>query len=292
MAMLEMFREYRGQEILVAHFNHGTRPSADLDETLVRRKAHQYGMQAVFGHKTLGAEVSEATARQARYDFLLSLGGEVYVAQHLDDLVESVAINLLRGTGWRGLGVMRRSGVRRPFLETQLLPQVVQAQSSKWLIDQPASTHHTNPNEAHRNRTTMFDRQALCRFCAEMGVEWREDPTNNDSKYLRNRLRGAVRGLELAVKNQIGNLAIRQWQITEELTDILLASCPKDGIWHRNWFLDLPDAVSIEWLRVATGLTETEVRRFLQAILHFEAGKCVNLPGDRMVRMEKKYFLL
>ena len=60
----------------------------------------------------------EEAARKLRYEFLLSQPGLVAVAHNADDQVETVLLNLLRGTGLKGLGGMesRRGRVVRPLL--------------------------------------------------------------------------------------------------------------------------------------------------------------------------------
>ena len=106
-------------DILVAHFDHGIRSNSAEDCAFVERLAHEYGKPFVCEHAQLGENCSEATAREARYAFLRRLAkeyaGKIYVAHHADDIIESITINLLRGTGWRGLAPMQSEDIERPL---------------------------------------------------------------------------------------------------------------------------------------------------------------------------------
>ena len=70
MVMLDIFRN---DDVIVAHFNHGTRPSANDDMNFVLRIAderYNLGEQSVTRAANLGEGVSEEAAREARYEFL------------------------------------------------------------------------------------------------------------------------------------------------------------------------------------------------------------------------------
>lgn len=109
-----------------------------------------------------GGESLEAAARRLRYASFLALGrdlgpGTLLATGHtLEDQAETVLLNLERRLGrFRGGIRERRSdGVIRP-----LLP---------------------------------FRREALRRFLREEGVPWREDGSNADERFARNRLRHRV----------------------------------------------------------------------------------------------------
>jgi len=124
-------------ELVVAHFNHGIRDDSHEDEQLVAQVARQYGLQFEVGHGHLGPRTSEDKARQARYGFLREVKDKyqaeaIITAHHQDDLLETVVINLLRGTGARGLHPLRaRVDLIRPLL----------AVSRKQIIDY-AKKHH------------------------------------------------------------------------------------------------------------------------------------------------------
>ena len=153
--LLHMYKD--DPEVFVAHFNHGTRPSSNDDEEFIKSLAEKYGKKFMVGRAELGANVSEEKARTARYDFLRKTAkennAEIFTAHHLDDLIESISINLLRGTGWRGLVPLDADDIKRPLIEKN------------------------------------FSKKDLLKYAAENDLSFREDPTNHEDNYLRNRLR-------------------------------------------------------------------------------------------------------
>ena len=94
---------------VVAHFDHGIRKDSAEDRKLVQAMAQKIrGLPFVYDEGRLGPRASEATARLARYTFLrrvLQASGAraIVTAHHQDDLLETAIINLLRGTGRKGL---------------------------------------------------------------------------------------------------------------------------------------------------------------------------------------------
>lgn len=103
---------------------------------------------------------SEADLRNARYDAFLSVvreGDCLLLAQHADDQAETLLLRLMRGAGVRGLAAMPRQRNLGPAL--LLRP----------LLDQSRAT--------------------LERWAREQGLEWIEDPSNEDQGYDRNWVR-------------------------------------------------------------------------------------------------------
>ena len=82
--------------------------------------SQKYNLKCVIRREELGANCSEAFARERRYIFLKNLAtqykAKIYTAHHADDLLESIAINVVRGTGWRGLVPFRDPLIERPLL--------------------------------------------------------------------------------------------------------------------------------------------------------------------------------
>lgn len=192
MVMLDVAcRRFPPKEIIVAHFDHGMRDNSMEDLEFVRQVAKEYGAEFRAGRAELGAGASEAKAREERYKFLVQVaeeaGGEIWVAHHLDDLVETVAINFLRGTGWRGLAGFGREGVRRPFLETEMFYEPM-------------------------DRATIFE------YAAKRHLRFREDPSNSWDEYLRNRVRRQLNNaLNLKQKLTIYELWQKQLKLKQEI---------------------------------------------------------------------------
>ncbi|MDR3297971.1 MAG: tRNA lysidine(34) synthetase TilS [Candidatus Nomurabacteria bacterium] len=263
--MLDMMRD--DPDVVVAHFNHGIRGNSDEDEFFVRKLASEYGLPFQTEKENLREKCSEAMAREKRYAFLRRVAqeynGEIYTAHHSDDLVESVIINLLRGTGWRGLSPMMGEGVVRPLL--------------------------------------MWDKARVHRYAAERGLRWRQDPTNTEDSYLRNRVRelfGMTRRQDGEEKfMMVVDLAMRQREIGKEISQVIVDILPDDSIFCRQWFREMEDGVAIEILRAAllrVGKTATrpQLAGFLLAIREYAAGKSFNLPDDVLVRFSKDEFVL
>lgn len=285
-------------EVVVAQFDHGTRESARADQELVVRKARELGVRCEVGRigEGLGSEglgesggglgdgvssegggfLSEAAAREARYEFLEAVArkyapAEIWTAQHLDDLVETVAINLLRGTGWRGLAVMERAGVRRPWLEEASGERVEQGPPG---------------------------RAEIWRQAGERGLVFREDPTNQEAIYLRNRVRARLADWPRAQKLELWRGWRRQKELRREIDQLVAELLPAQGAeWRRSWFWELEPAVAGELLRagllrIGVRATRPQLEDFRRAILGYAPGRKFNLPGGRLVQLGRDKFVL
>lgn len=271
MVLLERWRKkYSTDDFAVATFDHGTRASAKADAEFVEKCCKNYNIRCLRGEGRLGSGASEAEARRARYEFLGKVRGEmarewgveegevkIVTAQHLDDLVESVAINLARGTEWRGLGVMGRRGVERPLID--------------------------------------WTKKEILKYASERGVVFREDPTNSEEKYLRNRLRGKVRTLGEEEKRKIGELARRQREIAEEVEEIIREMIGEREEYPREWFDSLPEELAEEVARYileknGVRTTRPQRRDFVEAVRTYAPGKRFNLPQDKMAKIGRDKF--
>src|SRR6266498_879340 len=157
MVIFDMLRRKPDVELVAAHVDHGIREDSYKDEHLVRSVMMSHNVTYETINVLLGSKASEEMARKARYDFLRHICDKynihtIITAHHQDDLLETVLINMLRGTGWRGLGSLRSTpAILRPLLHVP-----------KADILQYARAH---------------------------SIKWREDITNNDQRYLRNYIR-------------------------------------------------------------------------------------------------------
>lgn len=126
---LDTWGRRHGFSVGAAHFNHRLRPAADRDEDFVRdwcagRSISFYaGSGQVRGlAENLGLSLEEA-GRKLRYDFLRETAERegfdaVLTAHHAGDNAETMLLNLIRGTGLKGLcGIPpERDIILRPFL--------------------------------------------------------------------------------------------------------------------------------------------------------------------------------
>lgn len=177
-------------EIIVAHVEHGIRDDSPEDARFVRALAKKYGYPYQEKALNLGPNASEQAARAGRYAFLFDLaqqhGATVVTAHHGDDLAETIAINVSRGTGWRGVAVLNRRGIYRP-----LLP---------------------------------YSKADLYEYAMAHRLEWVEDKTNHDRRYLRNRLRMQMRPhITPCMRAAFLDLRNKQVQLMEQINAELRA---------------------------------------------------------------------
>jgi tRNA(Ile)-lysidine synthase len=170
------------------HVDHGLQPAS---RTWSRRCASQARSWRVpflclRAQVRKGRQSPEAAARDARYALLeqsLQPGEVLVTAQHRDDQIETLLLQLLRGTGVAGLAGMPRLArfgrghIARPLLEVA--------------------------------------RQEIEAYARAVKLQWIEDPTNDDVRYSRNfvrhRLMPLIRehwpGADRALARTAANLA-------------------------------------------------------------------------------------
>lgn len=253
---------------LVAHFDHGIRDDSESDARFVEALARRYGLQYVGGKADLGKNASEEQARTARYDFLFQqaekLGAIVLTAHHRDDLIETIAINLSRGTGWRGLAVLDRVSVDRPLISLK--------------------------------KADIYD------YAIKNHLEWVEDETNHTERYLRNRMRRTIsQNLIAKAEDKLANLRDKQISVREQI-DIevsrLLGLYVSNGAMSRYELISIPETIAIELLdgylrsQLGRSLVRPQLLRALLAIKTAAPGSTAEI-GDRIkLKFEKRKFSL
>jgi tRNA(Ile)-lysidine synthase len=169
--LLEL-REELGIVLSVAHVNHKLRGrESDGDERFVRDLAAKHGLE--FSCETAVVRERsgiESAARRRRYEFFARLLNDskvtkIATAHTLDDQAETVLLRLFRGTGIRGLG-----GIHRRLRLTN---------------DHRTSSEVVRP-------LLGFRRAELREYLRECEQDWREDSSNQDEMFTRNRLRGRL----------------------------------------------------------------------------------------------------
>lgn len=173
-ALLRFLAALRPQfswDLVVCHIHHGLRGAeADRDECFVRALAEQLGLPCAVSRIDAAAlalrdhiSVEEA-GRMARYAFFAQTageGGRIATAHTLDDSIETVLMNLVRGTGLRGLcGIPRiRGNIVRPLLDC------TRAEVEDYLgaLGQPYCTDSTNLTDDYTRNRIRHD--ILPRLC-------------------------------------------------------------------------------------------------------------------------------
>ena len=161
--MLDSWCKDRGGQVIAAHFNHQLRGAeADRDEAFVREACARRRVPLTAGRGDVrsfaereGLSLEEA-ARTLRYAFLHRAAEtegceRIYTAHHADDNAETVLLNLVRGTGLRGLTGMdwRRGPLFRPLLEVSR--EELAEYATRWDIPHVEDETNANPDAASRN---------------------------------------------------------------------------------------------------------------------------------------------
>lgn len=296
MALVRALRDARMQvagagRLFVGHVNHQARGAAsDADEAWLRdecrrldvpllvRKANQDGEPST-------TSPSEATLRDARYRLLTAMAEDVgarfvAVAHTQDDQIETVLFRLLRGSGLRGLAGMPRT--RTLSLSVTLVRPLL-----------------------------ACSRADLRFYLSEQEQSWREDATNADVYFSRNRLRHEIlpRLRELFdVDNALLGAAAqaREMQrLLEPCIEQLSAACavhaaPPGVMLNVASLAGQPPFLAAEVLRYVwrgAGWAEQAMnRRWWTLLAELAQGSsdasALNLPGNVRVRREGEQLVL
>jgi tRNA(Ile)-lysidine synthase len=253
MVLLDLLKAVPGLTLFVAHRDHGIRDDSLQDRLLVKAAAERYDLPFVFEDARLGSKTSEAEARSVRYVFLKRIKEQhkaqaIITAHHQDDVLETAILNLLRGTGRKGLSSLRS------------LPAIVRP-----LLHVPKR-----------------DIQA---YAIAHDIAWREDSTNQDERYLRNFVRRQLLPqLEIDQKQRLAEQLMTAASINEELDGLLLDALRSHlssvGL-DRPWFIQLPYDVSTEVM--ATWLRKEGIRDFdRKGITRLVVAAKTAIPGKRV----------
>lgn len=221
------------EDLVVAHFDHGIRDDSAMDAAFVQGLARHYGAVFETVREELGKQASEELARDRRYAFLREVAhrhnAPIATAHHADDSIETIAINVTRGTGWRGLAVLD-SDIVRPLLD--------------------------------------MSKAEIIAYASEHGLEWREDSTNMSDAYLRNRIRVKAQPMQDDTKRQLLALRAQQVATKQHIDQEVRALVGDGPDYGRYFFTHADPAAAMECLRFITAarLTRPQLGRTLMAI--------------------------
>lgn len=224
--------------LVLAHFSHGLRPTADKRETrLVARLAESLGLDVKLGSASVGP--SEAAAREARYGFLAKVSAElgacaVGTAHTLDDQAETALLRLVRGAGLRGGGGIREWSSREiGSHQVQLLRPLL-----------------------------VLTREQTEAVCREADYRPAADGSNRSLRFARNRVRSRVLP-ELARINPAARAALARFADNAREDDEALEALARDAVagserrstervvWGRTKLAQLPMALLVRVLQTA-----------------------------------------
>lgn len=228
----------------ILHFHHGLRArTATRDRNFVLKFAKSLNMPCFTGRGNVRRQAKleknsvEEAARKARYDFFLREASrrkipKIALAHTLDDQAETVLMRMIQGTGLQGLQAIR---VKRE-LGKSLLIRPLLSFSKKQILDYLASTSTA--------------------FC--------QDETNEETNFLRNRLRQKViplleKQFNPRVKEALARIpaviaeeagALEMWE-KEAFQSVCIKVSAKELILSRPVFHKLPAALQFRVLRRA-----------------------------------------
>ena len=165
---LNVIRQPGQGRLCVAHFNHLLREEADADARFVQETAAGWDLPCRIGRAEVAqaaastGESLEEAARRLRYAFLEETAGQlgarfVVTAHTADDQAETILHRILRGTGIGGLSGMARTRTLGPAVLLRPMLPVLRSEVMQYLRD--------------------------------VGQVYRDDPSNFDARFTRNRLR-------------------------------------------------------------------------------------------------------
>lgn len=167
MVMLHILLRIYGKNVAVAHCNFGLRGSeADIETNMVVDYCKSQSVECFVARFNTLAQMTDGesiqmAARRLRYDFFEKIANDnrfdkISIAHNFDDKIETFLINLTRGAGTRGLkGMSVKNGlIVRPLLGVT--------------------------------------RCEIERYAADNKVVYMNDSSNNEEKYLRNKIRHSI----------------------------------------------------------------------------------------------------
>ncbi len=261
-----------------AHLDHSLRPESRDDARFVTELCAGLGVHLTLERLDIAKMARqrksnlEETARDVRRDFLLKTAQVrgchlVALGHHADDQSETFLLRLLRGSRVTGLAGMRTTNgsIVRP-----LLP---------------------------------FSRQELLDYVQSEDLAWREDLSNLDQRFTRNRIRHqllpALTEFNPNIRTQLVGLCEQMQQDETFWSDLVVRELPKYGQWrgdeyvlNRNGLLALPRALTGRLVRAALAEVRGDLRGITAAhtadimTLLNEGGpqRALNLPGAWVAR--------
>jgi len=258
------------RKLRIVHVNHQLRGAAsEGDARFVKRLAKSRELEAHIVRASLqGVGSLETEARELRYGAFARIGREIrcqrlFLAHHGDDQAETILWNLMRGCGLDGLsGMAPRSERRIDGRRMELLRPLL-----------------------------TLSREDLVAYARAHGLRWREDASNRDLAFTRNRIRHELIPLmeqiaDRPVGRALGQLAeiVRADQAVMEA--LLLPVDPVPGVKEmRIWPIAIQRRWLMRWLRhhQVPDLSHSLVES-IRGMLTPGGPAKVNLPGARYCR--------
>lgn len=268
-ALHELSQKDSGVKLVVAHVDHGMRDNSALDAEHVKKIANQLSLPFEQAELKLGKDASEEAARTARYNFLKVVAAKhtadaIATAHHQDDLIETAIINMSRGTGRHGLSSLSSNKtVVRPLLSKT--------------------------------------KEELITYANQNNLQWREDPTNSNTKYFRNHIRSKItpkmsQQAKTDFLRHLENVKRLNEVIDNELATYLTYKSYRrqKQVYPRRWFTSLPHdfAMSIvhHWLkeRQVQNYTRKQIEKLVILLKTGKPGARYDVDKNHMFELTKR----
>ncbi len=262
--------------IIAAHIDHGLRSESKEDAEFVKKAMSKWKIDCEH-YKVCPPKSGniEAWGRKTRYDFFEKLrkkykADHILTAHHQGDDIETILMNLLRGTRVKGLSGMQteRNKLLRPLLFTP--------------------------------------KSEILKYITTHKIPFREDPSNKEERYTRNFLRNKI----IPMLTDIYPDFPKRWQAQKEYwTNIqnyfetqaqcfLNAHLSNEGL-NRKEYKNLPyhmrSTVLELWFKQSTGClvqSSKDLARWDSAIMKWHTGKKTEWHKKRFLIIKKTHALI
>ncbi len=281
LCILSLLAPRLGCTLHAAHLDHGIRTDAAADAEaaaqLCAALSIPFYSERVDAptHAAATGRGLEDAGRELRYDFLERTRANIEAnwittGHTLNDLAEDQLMRRIRGAGWPALGGMEGVDANRRLLRPLL-------------------------------GTVKDDITALLH---SVGVSWREDPSNADQRFLRNRVRARLTPLFAAENPGYLDNALTLWRQARAdaaYWDALAAERldqRADGFFVSSETMNGPQAIATRLLkagldRLGPGQAlRSNIENLLQAWRSSGVGAAVQFPGGKRALVQKEGVLL
>ena len=278
--------QYNYKNLIVCHVNHLLRASdSDTDEQFVLQLANKYNLQCATIQVDIATQALkykksiEATARIVRHNFFAQTAmkhnaQQIILAHHANDQAETILMNFLRGSGISGLAGMA------------MITDIVATKINLRLI---------------RPLLHIYKKQLLS-FAKQYKLDFREDHSNKQQLFTRNKIRDSVipllnNTLNRDTENNIvklGNIA----SIDKQYWQNVLDKVSQRAIINNKLIIEiaqdlhpaLQNRLILHWLQLnnISNITKRDVDN-IAVLLSCTSKHKINLPKDCHATKTKNY---
>lgn len=275
----KFLKDHPLSKIEAAYINHSQRSDTNLELQNIQDLCKRFGIKFNSASLNLPPSCSESLAREERYKALnLILKNRrlehLATAHHADDVIETALINLIRGTGPKGLCSLQHhpSGIWRPFLHSR--------------------------QQQDLNLPTIT-KQTLLDYAKQHNLTWHEDSTNQSGQYLRNRIRKKLECSTPQLKQELLSLSISNLVLTKqidfELQKILQAIQSSCHTYSIVKLTELPEELQAYLVHslLTQNCTEVSSRAVKDTLIFLntkQTAKILQLKGAQILILPKKHF--